>query len=356
MNKNNDTDILSIFGLNAEQMLIMFSYEKLLVEKDILGSKNDPEIKQIWLKEWTESIIEFLSNSSVDKSIVFLNEKEIFESVKNLLANDINNTWYYLIMLELTLFKPYTSLSKDLIHDKAFAKLKYKEQTETIKEFVRNSGVMEVAFIDRFKKTYSKSISKISGTSTKIALGVVSTVAIAAIVAASAGALAGPIAVYLFGSQFAGLTGAALTSACLAMAGGGAIAIGGTGIAGGTLAIVGGGALLGLAGGGTFIGSTAMYVASLPQLTLSQAAKLEVVLKEIVVNAQKDVKSAQSVLENYKNQIVNLHTELTKLRLDGKNNKELISAMKKSLDYMEVAYKSSNIFVSSYDLGTNKLS
>ena len=164
---------------------------------------------------------------------------------------------------------------------------------------------------------------------TKIALGVVSTVAVAAIVAATAGVLAGPIAVALFGSQFVGLSGAALTAACLAMAGGGAIAIGGTGMIGGIAAIVGGGALLGMAGGGAAISAVTLFVASTPQLALTQAAKLEVVLKEIVLNAQKDIKSAQQVLENYRNQIMNLNSELAKIRLDSEKNKKTISNIKK---------------------------
>ena len=45
------------------------------------------------------------------------------------------------------------------------------------------------------------------------------------------------IAVALVGSNFAGLSGASLTSACLAYLGGGAIAIEGAGMAGGTIAI-----------------------------------------------------------------------------------------------------------------------
>lgn len=45
---------------------------------------------------------------------------------------------------------------------------------------------------------------------------------------------------HLFSSSFSGLSGAALTSACLAYLGGGAIADGGLGMAGGTMAIVGG--------------------------------------------------------------------------------------------------------------------
>ncbi len=78
---------------------------------------------------------------------------------------------------------------------------------------------------------------------------------------ATAGAFAPAIAVDLVGSNFAGLSGAALTSACLAYLGGGAIAIGGAGMAGGTIAIVGGGAALGLgvgAGVGGAVGAVSL--------------------------------------------------------------------------------------------------
>ena len=79
--------------------------------------------------------------------------------------------------------------------------------------------------LDRFKKTYQKTINKLSGKIRKVALGAVSVVAVSAAAAVPAGVFAGPVAAALFESNFAGLTGAALTSACLAMAGGGAIAV-----------------------------------------------------------------------------------------------------------------------------------
>lgn len=347
---NNKPDILSMFGLNADQMVLMFSLEKLLIENDINHSKSNVDIKTTWLKEWEESLLVYLDKSTSSKYTDLLNKSEIQESINHLLTNSINNTWYYLIMLELTLFKPYYSLSNDAKQDKIFSKLKYIDQTEYIKKLV-NNNVMDVIFIDRFKRTYSKTISRISGKSTKIALAVVGTIAIAAITAATAGALSGPIAVYLLGAQFVGLTGAALTSAALAMLGGGAIAIGGLGMAGGVLVIVGGGALLGLAGGGTVVGAVTMYIVSVPELALTQAAKLEVVLKEIVVNSQKDIISAQTLLQNYKDQISNLSSELTQMKLNLNENKNIIKSMEKSLSYMESAYKNSLIFVSSYEIG-----
>lgn len=351
---NNKSDVLSMFGLNADQMVLMFSMEKLLIEREINNSKTNKDIKQDWLKEWEESLLIYLSNSTSNKYTNLLNENEIQESINHILTNSINNTWYYLIILELTLFKPYYSLSKDTKQDKVYSKLKYIDQTEFIKELVRKNKVMDELFIDRFKKTYSKTISRISGKNTKIALALVSTIAIAAITAATAGAFTGPIAVYLLGAQFVGLSGAALTSAALAMLGGGAIAIGGSGIAGGALVIVGGGALLGLASGGTVVGAVTMYVVSLPQLALTQAAKLEVVLKEIVVNSQKDIVSAQTLLQNYKDQISKLSYDLTQMKLNLNENKKTIKSMEQSINYMESAYKNSSIFVSSYETGMLK--
>ena len=348
---NNKPDILSMFGLNADQMVLMFSMEKLLIENEIKNSKANIDVKLDWLKEWEESLLVYLISSTSSKYTNLLDENEIQKSIKQLLTSNINNTWYYLIMLELTLFKPYYSLGKESKLDKLYSKLKYADQTEYIKELVRKNNVMDIVFIDRFKKTYSKTITRISGKSTKIVLAVVSTIAIAAIAAATAGALSGPIAVYLLGAQFVGLSGAALTSAALAMLGGGAIAFGGSGMAGGILAIVGGGALLGLAGGGTVVGAATMYIVSLPQVALTQAAKLEVVLKEIVVNAQKDIISAQTVLQNYKDQISSLSNDITQMKLKVNEDKKLIKSMEQSLSYMESAYKNASIFVSSYETG-----
>lgn len=63
-------------------------------------------------------------------------------------------------------------------------------------------------------------------------------IALATVVGALCFSFAGPIAVALVGSHFAGLYGAAPTNACLALLGGGALATGGAGMAGGTAVIV----------------------------------------------------------------------------------------------------------------------
>lgn len=350
----------SMFGLTANQTKVLLSIEKYLVEKDIQDSKRYQEEKRDWLEHWSDSIRQLKSEEGSNQEFDFLTYEEIVEEISIEHSKSVNNTWYYLVMLESSIFSPYYPLEQTQNEDiriniknivERMKKLKFSDQKENLKDLVVQNGIMDKVYIDRFVTTYDKAISKISGKKTKTALAITIAVAVSAISAATAGALAGPIAVAIYGTKFVGLSGAALTSASLALAGGGAIAVGGTGIAGGILAIVGGGALLGLAGGGAAVGSASMLMAAVPELALTQAAKLEVVLKEIVLNAQQDITVAQEVMEQYKNEIANLQGELTKVKLDSEENKKTISNMRKSIEYMEKAYQNMRVFASSYEIG-----
>ena len=161
-----------------------------------------------------------------------------------------------------------------------------------------------------------------------ILIGGAITAGIAVIPIATAGAFAPAIAVTLVGSNFAGLSGAALTSACLAYLGGGAVAIGGAGMAGGTIAIVGGGAVLGI-GAGLGIGG-AVGAAGLigKQNTILQSAKLLVSVREIFLNDEHDIEYSNSVYEQYVQNIMDIGKGLVELKLqadveNGKEKKEL---------------------------------
>lgn len=357
--RNQEADA-SRFGLTANQMRILFSIEKYLMEKDIEDSKNHQEEKLNWLKQWSASISQLKSEKNPDQEFIFLTYSEILEEIALEHSKTENNTWYYLIILEASVFSPYYSLeqtkSKDIRTNsknivERMKRLKFSDQKKNLKNLVAQNEIMDEIYIDRIINTYNKALSKISGKKTKTALAITLAVAISATVAATAGALAGPIAVAIYGSNFAGLSGAALTSASLALAGGGAVAIGGGGMAGGVLAIVGGGALLGLAGGSAVAGSASLLMTASPEFTLTQAAKLEIVLKEIILNAQQDITLAQEVMERYKNEIAHLQAELTKIKLDNAEDKKMIKNMEKSIDYMEKAYQNMRIFASSYETG-----
>jgi uncharacterized coiled-coil protein SlyX len=250
-------------------------------------------------------------------------------------------------------FTPYTALDSE--DNKDFKEYKYdsKKSYQRLKEFFVKQGILSDEKIERLHKTYSKSINQITGKGKKIALSILSVVAIAALAAAGAAVFAGPIAVALFGEQFVGLSGAALTAACLAMAGGGAIAAGGAGVAGGIAVIAGGGVLLGLAGGGTTAGIVFKMIASTPEYTLTQAAKLETILKEVILNAQQDVVSAQKIISRLQKQIDELNKKLTELETANENNKKEIKNIKTSIEYLKKSCKDMKAFASDYETGLN---
>lgn len=351
-------DLLSKFGLNVNQTKILFSIQKLIVEQDIILSKDIKKFneKRQWMKGWGRSISDYLRGIEASQITPFYSRDEIRQAIINeMIYTPYNKTWYYIIILEATLFIPYTPIGRNKEDDKKYSKLKFEKQTEYIKGMVREHGVINVEYVDRFEKVYSKTLSKLKGVKAKILINVATVLAITGLVAALASVFAAPIAVAIFGSQFAGLNGAALVSACLAAAGGGAIAVGGAGMAGGVVTIVGGGALLGLASGSAVVGGINMVLAATPDFTLTQAAKLEVVLKEIILNSQQDIRLAQEILFTYKKQINKLNVYIKNLELKIEKDKEKIKALKKSLEYMEKAYKDANIFTSSFEIGLDHM-
>lgn len=144
-------------------------------------------------------------------------------------------------------------------------------------------------------------------------VGITGAVAILAVL--TAGMFAPAIAVALVGSNFAGLSGAALTSACLAYIGGGAIAAGGLGMAGGTMAIVGGGAILGLGVGAGVGGTVGAIGLAGKQHTIMQSAKLMVSVREIFLNDEHDIEYSNSVYEKYVQNVVDIEKKLVEMRL-----------------------------------------
>lgn len=350
-NNEEKFDLISKFGLNINQTKILFSLQKLIVENDISMEMNEKKYvdKEKWLNEWSESILDYLGAIDESQTRSFYNRYEIKEAISDEIIESQNNkTWYYIVILEATLFNPYIPLGKNKENDKGYNKLKFIKQTQYIKDFVKADSIINENCVERFEKVYSKTLSKLKGVMSKVVISVVSVLAVIGLATALAAVFAGPIAVAIFGSQFVGLSGIALTNACLAAAGGGAIAAGGSGVAGGIAVIAGGGALLGAAGGGTAVGGINMLVAATPDFTLTQAAKLEVVLKEIILNSQKDVRLAQNILSNYKEQINKLHSYIKDLELNIEKDKVMIKNLKKSLEYMENAYKDAQVFTSSF--------
>lgn len=341
-------DHLGMFGLDREQQDILYSIEAVLVQRDAIGDSK----KEDWLQRW-QSVLEETDG------IRFCPELEILDRIRRC-DDGIDRIWYHLVMMEASLFVPYFPLGADpqdkeaKKRDRRYAKLQYAPQTGYLEQLARDSGLMDPIYIKRFQKTYKKAYSRISGGMKDFIIKGSAIVASAGLIAATAGALAGPVAVALVGSNFTGLSGAALVSASLAYIGGGAIAVGGSGMAGGVAAIVGGGALLGAAGGGAMVSAVGAISKDMPGFTLSQAAKLDVVLREILLNSQADVRNAQVVMAKLREKIGGLQKQLDDLELARKKDKEQIDALKKAVQYMRRAYKDMDRFQSSYEMGRTK--
>lgn len=276
-----------------------------------------------------------------------------------------------MVLLEAMLFEPYYPLGLeedqkgDIKPSKKFRKLKgaingYKRAMgDNYIDSFFSSDYYSRGYVKRLRKCYDNSLRELNEV-LKTAISSLSVATIITIVTvATAGAFAPAIAVSLVGSKFAGLSGAALTSACLAYLGGGAIAAGGLGMAGGTMAIVGGGAILGLGvgiGGGSAIAYSGLHG---KQGTIFQSAKLLVSVKEIFLNDEHDTMYSNSIYEKYVKNIIEIEKGLIELRLkadvaNGKEKKEIKNKVKKaeeSVKAMKIARKSLRRFISSFEEG-----
>lgn len=358
MNQEN-YNMLSAFGLNQEQTRILFSIEYLLTKNDIDSTTKESvrTKKKQWLSTWKELVQKLLSSKNNDSEISLYDYDELIIVVNNERSLSENLTWYHMILLESVAFEAYSSLDTsesskgDTQKRSKTQKLNYTKQNDYLKnEIVSHISGTDIKTVDRYDKMYTKSLNTAYGKKQKIVNRSLIVIASAAAIALTAGLAAKPIVIALVGSQFVGLNGAALVAASLAALGGGAIAAGGAGMAGGFAVIVGGGALVGAGGGAAIIGVLQIAEKS-PDVTISQGAKLSVVLREIILNEQKDIQLAQAILNNYKEQLIDMHTKLARLQLDKTEDKILIQNLKKSIESLERLYHNSNAFKSSFETG-----
>jgi hypothetical protein len=366
-------------GLTIEQTEILYNLEYYKTLNDIQATKqpiNKDGIKNLkyeWLEEWKAFIKGgFASFLGIEGATLHWYSKQ--ELIKKIEENEPQKTWFRLVLLEAMLFEPYYPLG--LEQDKkgnSIPSKKYHSLQIPTCGYSKNSGdafldsyfdgdYYHKGYIKRLRKCYEKVVFEMKEVFKGLLIGGAITAGIAIVTIATAGALAGPIAVALVGSNFAGLSGAALTSACLAYLGGGAIAAGGAGMLGGTAVIVGGGAVLGI-GAGLGVGG-AVGAAGLigKQNTILQSAKLLVSVREIFLNDEHDTEYSDTIYEQYVQSIKDIENGLTELRLkadvaNGKEKKELkrqIKNAEESVEAMKIARKNLLKFKSSFKDGLAK--
>lgn len=364
------------FGISEEQTEILYNLEYYKILNDIettkilVGGDKINQLKREWLEEWKTYITMGYAGfiNKVDAKINWYSSEELDKKIK---LNNPNKPWFRLVLLEAMLFEPYYALSTET--DKKGNEVpskKYSALNNPITGYNKNGGdkyLNEVyaekyqlsGYVKRLRKCYDKvcrelnEVLKIAITSIAITAGITIVTVI------TAGSFAPAIAVSLVGSNFAGLSGAALTNACLAYVGGGAIAAGGLGMSGGIATIVGGGAILGL-GVGAGVGSTVGAVSLMGKKnTILQSAKLMVSVREIFLNDERDIEYSNTVYEKYVQNIADIEKGLIELQLkanvaDNKQKKKLKAEIKSAEDTvkaMKIAMKSMNKFISSYETG-----
>lgn len=338
-------DFISQFGLTFKQTCLLFSLERQIILDDIVsskaGGKQDEALeKQMWLANWEANINNFMNNLGENENVlVDISKFEPQLLLDKILKEDVqggSKVWKYLILLECILFTPYYPLEQQQIDDenfvdkvkKAFSNLSLNKNSQqasliTIAELL---GI-NIRYIEVFRTRHQEALRSLSGFWKRVlAVGGIGMIAAVSIVLI----FLNPIAAFL---APAGLAGAAAFSAGMAALGGGAIAAGGFGIAGGIAVLVGGALLFG-GGVGAGIGGLA---ASSPALVLSELAKLEVVLREIVLGVQHDTKMMQEIIMKLNGNLNEMRTDLVKLKMEDKKNKEKIKNLEQSIEMLEKA-------------------
>ena len=365
------------FGLTLQQTEILYNIEYLKVLNDIeqtkglIGGEKVAALKREWLQEWknymTIGFPKFMNNENV--SLNWYDKDEIIAIVE---SNNPSDTWFRLVLLEAMLFEPYYALST-VKNDKGeeVPSKKYRELQVPIKKYSESKGddfldelfdgeYYQKGYIKRLRKTYKKVISELNEVMKNIIKGIAIAAGVTIVAVVTAGAFAPSIAVGLVGSNFVGLNGAALTSACLAYLGGGAVACGGLGMAGGTMAIVGGGAMLGIgagAGVGTLVGASGIIG---KKSTIIQSAKLIVSVREIFLNDEHDIEYSNTIYEQYVKNVSELEKALVDLKIkeenidDKEEKKKLKTEIKdteETVEAMKIAMRSMKKYNTAFATG-----
>ena len=317
-------------GLNKVETKILYSLELDMIKEDIQNTKksDDQLLKNEWKNEWIKAI-----EASIDQNRIFDEDSnKIYQMLEVRKSTEIDDLWLYIIAMELSLFKPYYPISEDV---NKYKKLKLSSFNYLENIFCVKQKHIIYKEIQEIQKCYKKEISYLNNSTLKTGAAAAGVVVLGAATGGAAYFFAPQIAVTLFGGAFPALHGAALISASMAAAGGGAIAVGGLGMAGGTLVIAGGGALLGIGA------STASSVLLLNSSKFVQTDLAKILTKCEYIMLNKLNKKEEVVLFQIKLEEL-LYNYMLRLEflnsLDNtKETKDAIKEAKKSVEYLNRA-------------------
>ena len=156
--------------LSFEQMRVLYSLEKLSLEKDIENTNNESQKKQKtqWNEEWQSQLMDGLWLSEESKKQYFLDLKGIQEFYNNTSNEDYIK---HLIAIEALLFVPYYSLNgianeeikgKDKLYNKKRIKSFVKNNQEyLLSDFCQKQNLVSPEDLNAFLEEYINSLKAI---------------------------------------------------------------------------------------------------------------------------------------------------------------------------------------------------
>lgn len=326
----NDKPIFNfnLIKLDKSQMRLLFSLELEKIKYDILYIKNKEEKKEKveWCSKWKENIVNNLDES---EDFLITDGEELYKTLNYKFKNDDK---FFLIAMELYLFKPYYMFSKDDNKIK-----KYKLSSDYFNDiFKLRQKCISINNINNIVKTYNfYNKNVLQNRTKKLIIGASATATITLVTGGLGWFFAPQIAIAIAGESVAGLSGAALTSASLAFVGGGSLAAGGLGMAGGTAILTGGGALIGLASSSATTFATVLKNDSNINI-LDECSKLLTFSKIVLLDKLKDyisIKSLKKTIDEAIEKINNIITSEDNKKII-KNNIKYLTKCSKELDNM----------------------
>lgn len=330
---------LECLSLNYEQLRVLYSLEKLILEDDIYITEkySSKKLKLEWAKAWVDKLIENLSIAQSEKDEFFLNEEELGRCFQD----NTNVTWAFLVAMEASLFKPYYPIFGD-DKDKGFRKFQNKSKYLN-NRFIELQNKVKKEDIEAFTKIHKKAGATITGTKRNIVISAVGTTAVVLVSGGLAFTFAPAIATAIIGESAAGLSGAALTSYSLAAVGGGSLAAGGLGMAGGTAIITGGGAIVGMISGTGISAVTTMNLLSQDGYVLNECCKLLTFSQVVLRDKIKDYKMIETIYSKIDFRVKTLERVVEEFskqsdEMDKEQKKEIktkVKVAKKSIKYLK---------------------
>ena len=335
-NEQNQKLVIDATKLTKVETKILYSLKLDLIKYDIQNTKDSET--QVKKDEWRKAWMAFSEKATDVNKLFYEDPEKVYAQLKTKAVNEGKTGWIYRIVLELIRFSLYTPIDEE--DPKKYRQLKPAKASYLENVFCQRQDFVSYKEISEMEKIFKKHYNSIGGSAENTAKGAVGAVAVAAVTGVAAFTFAPAIAVALLGgtSAFAGLSGAALTSASLAAFGGGAIAAGGLGMAGGTMVIAGGGALLGLGASGATLAS--LMILSSSGLVQEDYAKLLTNCDYILLKKEFKTNEVTAIQKQVEASLRDYTIQLELIKNadsfeDKKVQKKLIKEMEKSLEIVD---------------------